>query len=175
MDHINTKRYRDCLKLYIDHRGQNIKQIEREMRELGHADFHRRILYSRTERGERKPGWIEKYGWREYLSTDRPSSPAPPPDVRKGCAFPASPVKNKGLCLRPDRQHSRKSFNERHRKGRAFPHIERAEPERSADRSRPDRNIESPEPQTRLPRLAKIRLTQHELGLAAYQIHHHKT
>jgi predicted phage terminase large subunit-like protein len=84
MDHINTQRYCDCLKLYLEHRGKNIKQIEREMRALGHLDFHRRILYSRSERGVRKPGWIEKFGWRRFV--DAPGSEPPAP---AGGQFPA--------------------------------------------------------------------------------------
>ena len=70
MEYTYTKRYQDCLRLFIKHGGRNLSLIEREMRELGHADFARRILYSRTERGTRKPGWIEKYEWRSLSAND---------------------------------------------------------------------------------------------------------
>ncbi|MGD9563718.1 MAG: phage terminase large subunit [Pyrinomonadaceae bacterium] len=72
MEPIHTQRYQDCLELYLRSRGLNLTQVEREMRDLGYADFHRRILYSRNENGERKPGWIEKYGWRKYLTPGSP-------------------------------------------------------------------------------------------------------
>ena len=67
MEHTHTKRYQDCLNLYLKYSGKMLTRIEREMRGFGHANFARRILYSSTERGIRKPGWIEKYGWRENL------------------------------------------------------------------------------------------------------------
>ncbi len=52
-------RYGDCkdgavrgvFGLYLRFGGRNLSRIEREMRGLGYADFNRRILYSRTERG----------------------------------------------------------------------------------------------------------------------------
>ena len=63
----NTDRYRACLALYLETRGRNVSFIERRMRRSGYADFTRRILYSRTEKGTRKPGWIERFGWRRKL------------------------------------------------------------------------------------------------------------
>ncbi len=77
-----SKRYEACFELYKRYAGRKLTQIEREMRALGFADFHRRILYGRKENGTWKAGWIEKFGWREQLLT------AMPPDVRKGYAFP---------------------------------------------------------------------------------------
>ncbi|HMO81978.1 MAG TPA: phage terminase large subunit [Pyrinomonadaceae bacterium] len=77
----STPAYHDCLRLYIASRGRRITDIEREMRRLGHARFHRRILYTRTENGIRKPGWIERYGWQHFLSVPPASAggflPAP--------------------------------------------------------------------------------------------------
>ena len=65
----NTAVYQDCLKLYIEHNGKNMVEIEREMREVyGHRSFHRRILYSRYKGNSHSPGWIEKYDWQEMLS-----------------------------------------------------------------------------------------------------------
>src|SRR5687768_10008832 len=57
------KRIEDCRELYLKHGGRQHGEIEREMRELGHTDFHRRILYSRFERGHHRAGWIERYGF----------------------------------------------------------------------------------------------------------------
>ncbi|MDI1243173.1 MAG: terminase family protein [bacterium] len=48
-----------CYLLFIYFRGRNAVRIEREMRSLGHATFHRRNLYPRGH----QPGWIAKYGW----------------------------------------------------------------------------------------------------------------
>ncbi|HTH38588.1 MAG TPA: hypothetical protein VL572_11500 [Pyrinomonadaceae bacterium] len=50
-----SKRYEACFELYKKYAGRQLSQIEREMRALGFADFHRRILYSRTENGTYKP------------------------------------------------------------------------------------------------------------------------
>src|SRR5688572_26459083 len=52
-----------CYILFIYFRGQNITRIEREMRALGHPNFHRRILYPRGT----KPGWIGKFGWKSAV------------------------------------------------------------------------------------------------------------
>src|SRR5262245_23762727 len=51
--------------LYLKHRGQNHRQIEKEMHDLGCRRFSRRRLYSHGIR----PGWIEKYGWKKDLDT----------------------------------------------------------------------------------------------------------
>lgn len=50
-----TERYAACFELYLQHGGRNFLAIERGMRDLGHEDFHRRILYTRKERGIEKP------------------------------------------------------------------------------------------------------------------------
>ena len=60
---LTTARIADCRELYLKHKGQHHEQIEREMRALGHTDFHRRILYRRFERGRCVSGWIERYGF----------------------------------------------------------------------------------------------------------------
>ena len=81
-----TNRYRDCLNLFLKQNGKNIARIEREMRALGHHDFTRRILYARTEKAIRKPGWIERYDWNKMLNagprggntTARECAPPPP-------------------------------------------------------------------------------------------------
>ncbi|MGD9563275.1 MAG: phage terminase large subunit [Pyrinomonadaceae bacterium] len=67
LETIYTERYETCFELYLQCRGANLTWLEREMRARGFHDFHRRILYSRTEHGERKPGWIERFGWKEQL------------------------------------------------------------------------------------------------------------
>ncbi|MBC7900749.1 MAG: phage terminase large subunit [Saprospiraceae bacterium] len=68
METIYTERYRACFELYLKYGGRNLLRIEREMREeLGYADFNRRILYGRTEDGVYKPGWIERFEWREHI------------------------------------------------------------------------------------------------------------
>ena len=68
------KRYDDCFELYRKYKGKKITLIEREMRSLGHAKFSRRILYSRVERGLHKPGWIDRYGWRQLAATGAQAS-----------------------------------------------------------------------------------------------------
>ena len=67
METIKTERYEACFGLYLRFGGRNLSRIEREMRELGYADFNRRILYGRKENGIYKPGWIEKYAWRQFI------------------------------------------------------------------------------------------------------------
>src|SRR5687768_15877255 len=69
METIKTKRYEACFELYLRFGGKNLSRIEREMRAHGFTDFNRRILYGRKENGVEKPGWIEKYEWRRYLSS----------------------------------------------------------------------------------------------------------
>ena len=57
------QRIEDCRELYLKFGGGQHEMIEREMRTLGHRDFHRRSLYRRFERGRCRSGWIERYGW----------------------------------------------------------------------------------------------------------------
>ncbi len=77
METIYTERYRACFELYLKYGGRNLLRIEREMREgLGYADFNRRILYGRTEDGVYKPGWIERFEWKEHLGTSTGKSNA---------------------------------------------------------------------------------------------------
>ncbi len=49
--------------LFAKFGGAKHEDIEREMRAIGHHSFHRRLFYSRFERGRHSPGWIEKYGF----------------------------------------------------------------------------------------------------------------
>src|SRR5688572_2505563 len=84
------QRIEDCRELYLKHGGRRHGDIEREMRALGHTDFHRRILYSRFERGHHRAGWIERYGFgtgaqasrlqgRDSGLTPSPTAPVTPP------------------------------------------------------------------------------------------------
>src|SRR5688500_17360966 len=84
------KRIEDCRELYLEHGGRRHELIERDMRARGHADFHRRILYSRFERGHHRAGWIERYGFgtgaqasrlqgRDSGLTPSPTAPVTPP------------------------------------------------------------------------------------------------
>lgn len=57
------RRIEDCRRLYGKYEGKHHELIEQEMRSLGHADFHRRIMYLRFERNKHRPGWIEQYGF----------------------------------------------------------------------------------------------------------------
>ncbi len=66
-----VQRVQDCRELYLKYGGEHHELIEKEMRELGYRDFHRRSLYRRFERGTCKPGWIETYGWRSLLKEMR--------------------------------------------------------------------------------------------------------
>lgn len=52
-----------CREIYLKYEGKNHELIEKEMRERGYHDFHRRNLYRRFERGTHTPGWPETYGW----------------------------------------------------------------------------------------------------------------
>jgi len=54
------RRIGDCRELYLKYAGGSHELIEAEMRELGHMDFHRRILYRRFERGRCRTGWIDR-------------------------------------------------------------------------------------------------------------------
>jgi predicted phage terminase large subunit-like protein len=74
-----------CYILFIYFRGQNIARIEREMRSLGHPQFHRRILYPRGP----KPGWIAKHNW--HAAVDEPKAEtravaSVPPGVSSPCS-----------------------------------------------------------------------------------------
>ena len=62
-----SRRIEDCRNIFLKYNGQHHELIEKEMRELGHTDFHRRSLYRRFERGSCKTGWIERYGWQRLL------------------------------------------------------------------------------------------------------------
>ncbi len=61
-----SQRIEDCRELYLKYGGKRHELIEKEMRDLGYRDFHRRSMYRRFERGTCRPGWIETYGW-DYL------------------------------------------------------------------------------------------------------------
>src|SRR5437879_5521977 len=67
------QRIEDCRELYLRHGGEDHEQIERDMRAMGHTDFHRRSLYRRFERGSSEAGWIERFGW-ERLVRDAATS-----------------------------------------------------------------------------------------------------
>ncbi len=76
-----NQRIEDCRELYLKHGGQNHELIEKEMRDLGYRDFHRRNLYRRFERGTCKPGWVETYGWNSLLPKVKPAKPDPMADA----------------------------------------------------------------------------------------------
>src|SRR5580765_2520743 len=61
------QRIEDCRELYLKHGGDDHEAIEREMRAMGHQDFHRRSLYRRFERGGLQAGWIERFGWNKLV------------------------------------------------------------------------------------------------------------
>lgn len=61
------QRIDDCRNLYLKYNGKQHELIEQEMRELGHTDFHRRIMYNRFERGRHRPGWIGTYGFNHLV------------------------------------------------------------------------------------------------------------
>src|SRR4051812_33105410 len=57
-----------CKTLYLAYQGRHHEEIERQMRELGHKTFNRRVLYARGQRGRRTAGWPERYGWNALLA-----------------------------------------------------------------------------------------------------------
>src|SRR5215813_12997433 len=67
IDPRNTPAYNKCLELYLKNGGKKITEVERDMKAAGYP-FDRRILYSRFEKGVYKPGWKEKFGWKQRLS-----------------------------------------------------------------------------------------------------------
>ncbi len=76
--------YNECLRLFVEFKGRNIVGLEREMRALGHAKFNRRILYTRHEKGLRKPGWIERFGWRGTMDSGKWTMDNGPRKVNSG-------------------------------------------------------------------------------------------
>src|SRR5687768_2874917 len=68
-DQLQLKKIEDCRRLYLKYGGRRHMQIEREMRAVGHTNFHRRIMYSRFERSRHRPGWIELYGFKRSVGT----------------------------------------------------------------------------------------------------------
>src|SRR5260370_37119507 len=67
---VQQQRIEDCRELYLRHGGEQHETIEREMRLMGHRDFHRRSLYRRFERGTCKAGWIDRFGWQKLVDTE---------------------------------------------------------------------------------------------------------
>ena len=67
---LKQKRIDDSRELYLKYEGRQHELIEKEMRLLGYHDFHRRILYSRFERGRHRPGWIGRFGWERLLTAE---------------------------------------------------------------------------------------------------------
>jgi len=55
-----------ALKLYLRYDGREHIRIEKEMRAAGWP-FYRRLLYSIGRSYGVRPGWIEQYGWMEFL------------------------------------------------------------------------------------------------------------
>src|SRR5436305_14940916 len=69
--------------LYFKYRGQNHRQIERDMRGLGCLSFTRRVFYNQQLRdGRTRLGWIEKYEWKRELAGSEPPVPLLP---EEGC------------------------------------------------------------------------------------------
>ncbi len=56
-------RLADFDELMAKYRGRHHRQIEKEMRDRGWANFSRRILYPRTSGRGRRAGWIVERGW----------------------------------------------------------------------------------------------------------------
>ncbi len=61
-DRYKLERIHDFQCLFELNGGKRHELIEKQMRALGHKDFHRRTMYGRFERGRFRPGWIETYG-----------------------------------------------------------------------------------------------------------------
>src|SRR2546428_13035162 len=59
-----------CKALYLAYQGRHHEAIEREMRELGHTTFSRRVLYTRNQHGRRLAGWPARFGWVDGLTAE---------------------------------------------------------------------------------------------------------
>ena len=68
-DSPDSERIEAARRPYIKYQGKHLDLLEQEMRELGYAKFHRRILHPRFERGHHRPGWIERLGFAERSPT----------------------------------------------------------------------------------------------------------
>lgn len=65
-------------ELYLKYNGRNHRLIEKAMHDAGCLTFTRRVLYSRKyKNGQTRTGWIEKYGWRDELRSERRSEDTP--------------------------------------------------------------------------------------------------
>ncbi len=75
MNQDKIDRIEACRRLYLKYEGRDHALIEQEMRELGYANFHRRIMYTRFERNRCRPGWVELFQW--DTAFERPMSEPP--------------------------------------------------------------------------------------------------
>ena len=81
--------------VYLWHNGKQHIQIEKKMRELGFASFHRNYLYAKRQKnGRRVESWPEKFGWADQVTRARPkrklkrrkaAAPDIPDTFRNGC------------------------------------------------------------------------------------------
>ncbi len=70
-DEGRLQRIADCRELYLKYEGGSHELIEREMRAKGHADFHRRSMYRRFERGRCREGWIGQFCWQGMVDREK--------------------------------------------------------------------------------------------------------
>jgi predicted phage terminase large subunit-like protein len=60
---MNNSMYETALSLFLKYNGKDHRRIEREMRDLGFAKFHRRIFYDRKKGEHVTKGWISRHKW----------------------------------------------------------------------------------------------------------------
>ncbi len=64
---IPKKKIEDARDIYIELGGRNFGLLQKKMREMGWGRFSYRTLYNYRSRGRYCKGWIERYGFREFL------------------------------------------------------------------------------------------------------------
>jgi hypothetical protein len=94
-----------CFKLYLKYNGQQPGRIEREMQKAGWVGWKAQNLKPRGYGANRKPGWIESFGWENALREHVASKVAPTlnsaeklvRDIEMVCDGLAAEIRSKGV------------------------------------------------------------------------------
>ncbi len=92
-DELLQKKQADCRELFLKYGGRCHVKIEREMRERGWTDFHRRVLYARKGR----PGWPDTLGWKGEPRLDRKRPACIAANAAASLSVPAALAAGNGL------------------------------------------------------------------------------